>query len=161
MAHLGRGQKGKGKEEAKKKENEIRVTPNRHLSSSWHPNPSPRVRCLSIGQLVCVSQLTVVRRSKAEPACEVAAEPALPYLKFRVILVATLDRLQIGAVVTDEFVVRSYLRRCILFTVTTTAEVKLLASAKQTETQHKANKRISAVAMGPGSLPGACAVAHA
>ena len=102
-----------------------------------------------------------MRRSKAEPACEVAAEPAFPHLKFRVILVATLDRFQIGAVVTDEFVVRSHFCRGILFAVTSTAEVKFLAPAKQAETRHKANKRISAVAAEPGSLPGVCAVAHA
>jgi hypothetical protein len=70
--------------------------------------------------------------------------------------------LEIRAVEADEFLVRSHLSGCILFTVTTTTEVKLLAPmSKQTETQHKANKRISAVAGGPGSLPDACAVAHA
>jgi hypothetical protein len=69
--------------------------------------------------------------------------------------------LQIRAVEADEFLVRSHFCCCILFAVTTTAEVKFLASAKQAETRHKANKRISAVAVEPGSLTDACAVAHA
>jgi hypothetical protein len=52
--------------------------------------------------------------------------------------------LQIRAVEADEFLVRSHFCCCILFAVTTTAEVKLLASAnkKRDTTQGKqANQR--------------------